>query len=106
MTYLDGISLTQSLHLGTHGTPKVTARQSRWHQLEAAINIVARALNDYLVKEARVRPASSEQPSTTGVPIYITKPFCFEEGRNVIVFKELLQKVCKAESLHLLVRKT
>ena len=51
-------------------------------QLEAAIDTVARALKDYLVKEARVRPASSEHPSTTGVPIYITKPFCFEEGRN------------------------
>ena len=73
--------------LGTNDIPKVTGRQSTWHQLEAAINTVARALKDYLVKETRVRPASSEHPSTTGVPIYITKPFCCEEGRNDIVLQ-------------------
>ena len=46
--------------------------------------------------------ANSEHPSTSGMPIYITEHFCFEEGRDVIVFKELLQKVCKAEGLHFL----
>ena len=40
--------------------------------------------------------------STSGLPIYITEPFCFEESCNVIVSTELLQKVCKAEGLHFL----
>ena len=54
------------------------------------------------MKEARVRLASSEHPSTTGVPIYITKPFCFGEGRHDIVFQELLQRICKEQGLHFL----
>ena len=73
--------------LGTNDVLKVTAHQSRWHQLEDAINIVARLLKDYLVKDARVKPASSEHPSTTGVPIYITSPFCFETNAMITCSK-------------------
>ena len=86
--------------LGTNDIPTLTARQAKWHQLDQAITDVAKALKDYLVKPSTGHGASSEHPSTSGMPIYITEPFCFEEGRNVLLFKESLQNVCKAEGLH------
>ena len=46
--------------LGTNDIPTVTARQARWHQVEEAVNNVAKALNDYLVKASMGSKANAE----------------------------------------------
>ena len=66
---------------------------------EAAIE-VANALKDYLVEASMGSKGNSKHPSTSGTPIYISEPFNFEEFRAVDLFKDMLQKVCKAEGLH------
>ena len=68
---------------------------------EAAIK-VAKALKDYLVEASMGSKGNSEHPSCSGPPIYITEPFNFEEDRAVDLFKEMLQRVCKAEGLRFL----
>ena len=84
--------------LGTNNIPKVTARQAMWDRLEDAGNNVAKVLKDYLVKASLdLRGAKSKHPSTSGVPVYITEPFCCKGDKNVVLFKEVLQKVCTAE---------
>ena len=85
--------------LGTNDIPKLTASAEKWHQLEDAATNVIKGLNGFL-REGLTQAASSEHPSATGVPIYVTAPFCFEVGHSVTLFCEMLQRVCKAENCH------
>ena len=66
----------------------MTARETRWHQLEDAVVKVIQGLKGYL------------HTSVTGVPIYVTAPFCFEDDRGVTLFYDMLDRVCKDANCH------
>ena len=85
--------------LGTNDIPKVTARAVTWHHLEDAVTKVIKGLKGFL-REGLTQAARSQHPWGTGVPIYVTAPFCFEVGHSVTLFCEMLQRVCKAENCH------
>ena len=74
--------------LGTNDVPKVTAGEKRWHQLEDAMTQVVNGLKGFL------------RTSVTGVPIYVTAPFCFEASHATLLFCETLQRVCKDTRSH------